>query len=77
MVHGVEPLSMDTVLYTFKTYTYSQLGAFLSLPLLVLYNGEQGHHKATFLWFYRLFYPLHLILALLMEQLPFFKSLLH
>ena len=77
MVHGIEPLTMDTVLHTFRTYTYSQLGAFLSVPLLVLYNGEQGYHKAAFLWFYRLFYPLHLILALLMEQLPFFENLLH
>lgn len=68
ITHGVTPFTIDAIVTNFRTYSYSQLGSFLALPLLAFYNGEKGYHGRAFLWFYRLFYPLHLAAALLLEK---------
>lgn len=39
-----------------------QLGIFLAVPLLSLYNGERGRKSAALTWFFYVFYPLHLLL---------------
>lgn len=39
---------------------YWQLGVFMVIPLLLLYNGEKGSSAAFHKWVFYLFYPLHL-----------------
>lgn len=39
-----------------------QLGLFLFIPLLYLYNGEKGKTSKFNKWFFYVFYPLHLII---------------
>jgi len=39
-----------------------QIGVFLVIPLLLLYNGEKGGDSPLHKWAFYLFYPLHLIL---------------
>lgn len=36
------------------------LGTFLSVPLLLLYNGESGKKSKGAKWFFYVFYPLHM-----------------
>ncbi len=67
--HGVKPFNAASVWNYFRSYQWSQLGVFLSLPLLFLYNGKQGCTHPVWVIFYRLFYPLHLIVLLLLEKL--------
>jgi hypothetical protein len=38
-----------------------QIGVFLVIPLLVLYNGEKGGDSPVHKWAFYLFYPLHFI----------------
>ena len=38
-----------------------QLGLFLFVPVLYLYNGESGSRAAFHKWFFYIFYPLHLL----------------
>ncbi len=38
-----------------------QLGMFLFIPLLLLYNGERGSAHPFHKWFFYVFYPLHLL----------------
>ena len=42
-----------------------QLGLFLFIPLLYLYNGEKGKSNKFNKWFFYIFYPLHLIILYL------------
>ncbi|MCM1364861.1 MAG: conjugal transfer protein TraX [Faecalibacterium sp.] len=35
------------------------LGVFLSMPILMMYNGEKGHFKSS-KWVFYVFYPLHM-----------------
>jgi hypothetical protein len=39
-----------------------QIGVFLVIPLLLLYNGEKGGDSPIHKWAFYLFYPLHLLL---------------
>ena len=39
-----------------------QIGTFLVIPLLHIYNGERGRRIAVNKWLFYVFYPLHLIL---------------
>ena len=39
-----------------------QLGLFLFIPVLYLYNGEKGNSNKFNKWFFYIFYPLHLII---------------
>ena len=48
--------------YAFKKRTWLQLGSFIVLPFLYLYNGRKGTENMVFKWCYRLFYPAHLLL---------------
>lgn len=38
-----------------------QLGLFLFVPVLYLYNGQSGSHAVFHKWFFYVFYPLHLL----------------
>lgn len=47
------------------------LGTFLSVPLLLLYNGESGKKTKGGKWFFYVFYPLHMtVLGLIHVFLP-------
>ena len=47
-----------------------QLGVFLAIPPLALYNGEKGYGgKAVNIFFY-IYYPLHLLIIYLIKLLP-------
>lgn len=46
-----------------------QLGVFLVIPLLLLYNGEKGSGKAIHKWVFYIFYPLHLFILGLIKVL--------
>lgn len=45
-----------------------QFGMFLAIPLLLLYNGQQGRGGAFNKWFFYAFYPLHLLAIGLIAQ---------
>lgn len=38
-----------------------QIGVFLFIPLLILYNGKNGSKNMFSKWFFYIFYPLHLL----------------
>ena len=53
-----------TILYLNHYYLYQelwQLGMFLFIPLLLLYNGEPGSRHPFNKWFFYVFYPAHLL----------------
>ena len=68
IVLGAEPMAREQIWHTFLTYSYSQLGAFLSIPLLMLDAKRKRRLPYAFKWVYRLFYPIHLITILLLES---------
>lgn len=39
-----------------------QLGVFLALPILYLYNGKKGSNKSFNKWIFYIYYPLHLVI---------------
>lgn len=45
-----------------------QLGIFLAIPLLALYNGKLGKKTKFMSWFFYIFYPGHLILLYLLNK---------
>lgn len=45
-----------------------QLGMFLFIPLLLLYNGEPGSRHPFHKWFFYVFYPLHLLVLYLIAH---------
>ena len=47
--------------------SYLSLFALLSLPLLMLYNGEKGKHSLK--WLFYIFYPAHILLIYLLTLL--------
>lgn len=48
-----------------------QLGMFLFIPLMLLYNGRRGRGGAFHKWFFYIFYPLHLLIIGLIGQFAF------
>ena len=48
---------------------WQQLGIFLSLPLLAMYNGAPGKKSLAMKWSFYIFYPAHLILIYVLKQL--------
>ena len=46
-----------------------QIGVFLVIPLLWLYNGEKGSGNPVHKWAFYLFYPLHLLILGAIERL--------
>ena len=53
-----------------------QLGIFLALPLLALFNGEQGKKSAFMTWFFYVFYPAHLMLLYLLKRFDPFVEII-
>ena len=45
-----------------------QLGIFLALPLLAMYNGKPGKKYAFMIWFFYVFYPVHLMVLYLLKN---------
>lgn len=39
-----------------------QLGVFLALPVLYLYNGKRGSYNSFHKWIFYIYYPLHLVI---------------
>ncbi len=48
---------------------YCQIGLFLFLGMLFLYNGEKGSNSRFSKWFFYLFYPLHLFVLTLIKNM--------
>ena len=46
-----------------------QLGIFLAVPLLAMFNGKSGKKSKFMAWFFYVFYPAHLLLLLLLNKL--------
>lgn len=44
-----------------------QLGLFLFIPVLYLYNGEPGSRKQFHKWFFYIFYPVHLLVIWIIQ----------
>ena len=45
-----------------------QLGVFLTIPLLAMFNGKLGKKSKFMTWFFYVFYPAHLILLFLLNH---------
>ncbi|MCL1823450.1 MAG: conjugal transfer protein TraX [Oscillospiraceae bacterium] len=45
----------------------TQVGVFMAIPVLLLYNGQKGGASPVHKWIFYIFYPLHLILIALVE----------
>ena len=45
-----------------------QLGIFLTIPLLLMFNGKMGKKCKVMTWFFYVFYPAHLMLLFLLNQ---------
>ena len=48
---------------------WQQLGIFLTIPLLAMYNGSPGKKSLAMKWLFYIFYPAHLILLYVLNQL--------
>ena len=71
VIHNVSVHTPEGILNGFRWGNWSQLGTYLAFPLIMLYSGKPGCRNRVFLWIYRLFYPLHLSLILLIEHFFF------
>jgi hypothetical protein len=47
---------------------WHQLGIFLTIPLLLMFNGKTGKKSVVMKWFFYVFYPAHLVLLYLLKQ---------
>lgn len=60
---------------------WHQLGIFLAVPLLAMYNGKPGKKSLAMKWLFYVFYPAHLILLYLLSRFTpladVIKELLH
>ncbi len=54
-------LAADTGIYHSLISSLYSLGTYLSIPLLLSYNGEKGKFKGS-KWVFYIFYPLHLLI---------------
>ena len=56
-----------------------QLGIFLAIPLLALYNNKQGKKSIFMSWFFYVFYPAHLLLLYFLKNhsplMEFFRKI--
>lgn len=52
-----------------------QLGIFLAIPLLALYNGKLGKKSKTMSWFFYVFYPAHLLLIYFLDRFTSLSTL--
>ncbi len=48
-------------------YSYVELFALLSIPILLLYNGDKG--QANNKWLFYIFYPAHILIIYLISLL--------
>lgn len=48
---------------------FSTLGVLMTIPLLLNYNGQRGYSPSWIKWGFYLFYPLHLIVLVLIRAL--------
>lgn len=55
------------ILPAFKPYLLIHLGLFAAIGLLLLYNGKRGSGQAFHKWFFYVFYPLHILVLLLIR----------
>jgi len=55
---------------------WHQLGIFLSIPLLAMYNGKLGKKSKAISWAFYLFYPAHLILLFLLNRFTPLREIL-
>jgi hypothetical protein len=62
-----DPITFKNVWKAFRTFYYSQLGVFLSLPFILSYNGDRSKETPIFKTVYRFFYPVHFLILLLLE----------
>jgi hypothetical protein len=68
-------VALYSVVYFFaldKIYGIMQMGVVLSIPLLMLYNGERGRSaivNKVMKWFFYVYYPLHLLILGLIQYL--------
>lgn len=65
---GTTSFSIQTIAAQ-SGYVFVQMGMFLPLLFLYLYNGERGSTSKFSKWSFYIFYPLHLVLLLLLKQL--------
>ena len=54
--------NLGPVEYSSPAWNWYQLGIFLAIPFLILYNGMRGKKSKFMRWFFYVFYPLHLLL---------------
>lgn len=48
---------------------FENLGVLLAIPLLMAYNGQRGYSPTWVKWGFYLFYPLHLIILLILKTM--------
>ncbi|MHB8096951.1 MAG: TraX family protein [Erysipelotrichaceae bacterium] len=53
-----------------------QLGIFLAIPILVLYNGKLGKKSKIMSWSFYIFYPAHLLFLFYLDKLTFLAQLM-
>ena len=67
IVLSPDPLTVENIWYMFRTHNFPQLGAFLSVPVLMMDDNSKIRLPFVFKWIYRFFYPLHLVTILILE----------
>lgn len=70
-------MSLTVIIYEIAMYIqekslvqFIHFGIFLSIPLLLMYNGEKGKSKSL-KWFFYIYYPLHLFILALIKNYYF------
>ena len=68
IVFHLTPVCLRFIRYDNASLHWYQIGIFLAIPFLVLYNGKLGKKSKVISWGFYVFYPAHLIVLYLLNR---------